>query len=254
MARPHHRARSPAHREATVQLMAEVYMHAQVAVERGYRRPLTLATVARSLAVSPRQLERAYDEIGLTTFAAHLRGVRLRNAAELLAHQPLTVTDVARLVGYRQPSHFVKAFRRRFGTTPGAFRDAARRKAEVANAARDCRSEDPPPPAAGDLGSIAPTAPDRRPAHRGPPSRAPYLERPRSAVRANAMARAYSNPNSVDALWPDAAGGGREEDRVVGADCAPALAARADGLDDEDDAGAEPVVPPAPSKPNSLLA
>jgi AraC-like DNA-binding protein len=160
MARPHHRARSPAHREATVQLMAEVYMHAQVAVERGYRRPLTLATVARSLAVSPRQLERAYDEIGLTTFAAHLRGVRLRNAAELLAHQPLTVTDVARLVGYRQPSHFVKAFRRRFGMTPGAFRDAARRKAAVANAARTCRREDPPPLAAGDRGSIAPTAPD----------------------------------------------------------------------------------------------
>ena len=66
--------------------------------------------------------------------------------------------------------------------------------------------------------------------------------------------RAYSNPNSVDALWPDAAGGGREEDDVVGPAPAPALAARADGRDDEDDAGAEPVVPPAPSKPNSLLA
>ena len=129
MARQHHRTRSPAHREATVQLMADVYIHAQVAVERGYRRPLTLATLAHSLVVSPRQLERVYDEIGLTPFAAHLRAVRLRNAAELLAHQPLTATDVARLVGYRQPSHFVNAFQRRFGMTPGAFRDAARRKA-----------------------------------------------------------------------------------------------------------------------------
>jgi transcriptional regulator GlxA family with amidase domain len=125
VAAPHSRPGSPAHRESTVQLMAELYVHAQVAVERGYRRPLTLAMLARALAVSPRQLERAYDEIGLTTFAAHLRAVRLRNAAELLAHQPLTVTDVARLVGYRQPSHFVKAFRRRYGTTPGAFRDRA---------------------------------------------------------------------------------------------------------------------------------
>src|SRR5207342_12148 len=92
------------------------------------RRPLTLASLSRALAVSPRQLERAYDEIGLTTFAAHLRSVRLRNAAELLAHQPITVTDVARLVGYRQPSHFVKAFRRRYGTTPGLYRDRARRR------------------------------------------------------------------------------------------------------------------------------
>jgi transcriptional regulator GlxA family with amidase domain len=74
--------------------MAELYLRARLLVERGYRQQLTLAGVARALPVSPRQLERAYDEIGLTTFAAH----RLRNAAELLAHQP---------------SHFVKVFRRR---------------------------------------------------------------------------------------------------------------------------------------------
>ena len=110
--------------------MAELYVRAQAAVERGYRRPITLVAVAQALAVSPRQLQRAYDEIGLTTFAAHLRSVRLRNAAELLANQPLTVTDVARLVGYHQPSHFVKAFQRRYGTTPGAYRErAARRRA-----------------------------------------------------------------------------------------------------------------------------
>jgi AraC-like DNA-binding protein len=129
VAMPNRRKRSPVHREPTIQLMAELYIRAQAAVERRYRQPLTLLVLARSLAVSPRQLERAYDEIGLTTFAAHLRAVRLRNAADLLAHQPLTVTDVARLVGYRQPSHFVKAFRRRYGTTPGAFRDG--RKASV---------------------------------------------------------------------------------------------------------------------------
>jgi transcriptional regulator GlxA family with amidase domain len=120
--------------------MAELYVRAQVAVERGYRQQLTLGILAQALAASPRQLERAYDEIGLTTFAAHLRAVRLRNAAELLAHQPLTVTDVARLVGYRQPSHFVKAFRRRYGTTPGAYRDRAlRRKAADLHPARPQR-------------------------------------------------------------------------------------------------------------------
>src|SRR5919198_1082280 len=121
------RRTGPRHRETTRQSLANLYVHARAIVERHYRRPVTLTLVARALATSPRQLQRAYEEIGRTTFAAHLRAVRLRNAAELLAHQPLTVTDVARLVGYRQPSHFVKAFRRRFGSTPGAFRDTARR-------------------------------------------------------------------------------------------------------------------------------
>ena len=200
--------------------MAEVYIHAQVAVERGYRRPLTLPTLAHSLAVSPRQLERAYDEIGLTTFAAHLRAVRLRNAAELLAHQPLTVTDVARLVGYRQPSHFVKAFRRRFGVTPGAFRDAARRDATVVAAAVQA----------------------------GRP-------RPQSTGGAGPTARAYSNPNSVDALWPDAgrrrARRGRSRRRVI----APRRWRHAPtDSTTRTMPAAEPVVPPAPSKPNSLLA
>ena len=241
------------HREATAQGLAELYLRARAMVESGYRRPLTLPLVARALAVSPRQLERAYDEIGLTTFAAHLRAVRLHNAAELLDHQPLTVTDVARLVGYRQPSHFVKAFRRRFGLTPGAFRDAVRRQAALQGAVRTRRRDVHPPPPSGDLRSVAQPARNHRPAQHGP-ARGPS-PRPRSGVRSDATARAYSNPNSVDALWADAAGGGRGEDGVIGADCAPALAARADGLlDDEDDAGAEPVLPPAPSKPNSLLA
>jgi transcriptional regulator GlxA family with amidase domain len=52
--------------------------------------------------------------------------VRLRNAAMLLARQPLTVWQVALLVGYRQPAHFAKAFRRRFNVTPAQYRDRAR--------------------------------------------------------------------------------------------------------------------------------
>ena len=152
---PSPRAR-PDHHEETAQALAELYLQARAIVERHYRRPLTLPLVARTLATSPRQLQRAYEEIGLTTFAANLRRVRMRNAAELLAHQPLTVTDVAQLVGYRQPSHFVKAFRRRYGTTPGTFRDRARRsrdregRAAVspsgATASSLWRPPTPPPP------------------------------------------------------------------------------------------------------------
>jgi AraC-like DNA-binding protein len=34
----------------------------------------------------------------------------------------LTVRDVARRVGYRQPAQFAKAFRRHHGTTPSRYR------------------------------------------------------------------------------------------------------------------------------------
>jgi len=121
-----------AHRERTSDFLAELYMQSSAVVERHYRRQLTLAMVARALASSPRQLQRAYEEIGHTSFSAQLTAVRLACAAELLARQPLCVRDVARLVGYRQAPHFAKAFRRRYGLSPAQYRAMAREREATA--------------------------------------------------------------------------------------------------------------------------
>jgi AraC-like DNA-binding protein len=115
------------HRARTAESLSGLYRASCAIVLRHYRRPLTVAVVARALASSPRQVQRAFDEVGETSFSAYLREVRLRNAAELLVRQPLTVRQVALLVGYRQPAHFAKAFRRRFGVTPAQYRARARR-------------------------------------------------------------------------------------------------------------------------------
>ena len=115
------------HRARTAESLSGLYRESCAIVLRHYRRPLTVAVVARALASSPRQVQRAFEEAGETSFSAYLRAVRLRNAAELLTRQPLTVRQVALLVGYRQPAHFAKAFRRRYGVTPAQYRDRARR-------------------------------------------------------------------------------------------------------------------------------
>lgn len=107
--------------------LTELYRESGAIVARHYRRPLTVAVVARAVASSPRQLQRAFIQVGGTTFSADLRDVRLANAAQLLAAQPLTVRQVALLVGYRQPPHLAKAFRRRYGVTPAEYRELARR-------------------------------------------------------------------------------------------------------------------------------
>jgi AraC family transcriptional regulator, regulatory protein of adaptative response / methylphosphotriester-DNA alkyltransferase methyltransferase len=116
------------HRPRTTESLAGLYRASCAIVAGHYRRPLTVAVVARALASSPRQLQRAYREVGGTSFSAQLREVRLRNAAQLLAAQPLTVREVALVVGYRQPAHFAKAFRRRYGATPTEFRQSARHR------------------------------------------------------------------------------------------------------------------------------
>ena len=91
-------------------------------VEEEYASELSLDDIARRVASSRRQLQRAYAEIGNTTFREHLTRVRMERAAEMLADRGLTVREVARRVGYRQPAQFAKAFRRHLGVAPSDYR------------------------------------------------------------------------------------------------------------------------------------
>ena len=80
--------------------------------------------MARALATSPRELQRAFAQFGGEGFREHLITRRMRVAADLLIDQPaIPVAQVATLVGYRQPPHFARAFRRRYGMAPSHFRD-----------------------------------------------------------------------------------------------------------------------------------
>jgi AraC family transcriptional regulator, regulatory protein of adaptative response / methylphosphotriester-DNA alkyltransferase methyltransferase len=114
----------PTQRAATVELRSSLYADATAIVEREYAADLSLDSIARRVASSRRQLQRAYSEIGDTTFREHLTRVRMERAAELLERRGMTVREVARRVGYRQPAQFAKAFRRHLGVAPSDFRAA----------------------------------------------------------------------------------------------------------------------------------
>jgi AraC family transcriptional regulator of adaptative response / methylphosphotriester-DNA alkyltransferase methyltransferase len=118
----HRRKNVPTQRPSTIRLRASLLDEANAIVEREYASELSLDDIARRVASSRRQLQRAYAEIGGTTFRDHLTRVRMDRAAEMLAVQTLTVREVARRVGYRQPAQFAKAFRRHRGVAPSDFR------------------------------------------------------------------------------------------------------------------------------------
>lgn len=110
-----------------------MYLLARSVIEYHYGKPLTLGVVAKALASSPRQLQRAYVQFGDSTFHDDLTMRRMVVAAELLSQPSIPVRDVARFVGYRQPSHFARAFRRRYGVSPSVFRaELLRRCAPIA--------------------------------------------------------------------------------------------------------------------------
>jgi AraC family transcriptional regulator of adaptative response / methylphosphotriester-DNA alkyltransferase methyltransferase len=112
----------PTQRPATVQLRSSLFADAVAIVDREFARDLALDDIAHRVASSRRQLQRAYAEIGGTTFREHLTAVRMDRAAELLVRRSVTVREVAHSVGYRQPAQFAKAFRRHHGVAPSDFR------------------------------------------------------------------------------------------------------------------------------------
>jgi AraC-like DNA-binding protein len=112
----------PVQRPATIRHRTSLFEDAVAIVEREYAAELSLDDIARRVASSRRQLQRAYAEVGNTTFRDHLTRIRMQKAAEMLASRGLTVREVAHRVGYRQPAQFAKAFRRYQGVAPSAFR------------------------------------------------------------------------------------------------------------------------------------
>jgi AraC family transcriptional regulator of adaptative response / methylphosphotriester-DNA alkyltransferase methyltransferase len=109
-------------RSTTIRHRTSLFEEATAIVDVEFAADLSLDDLARRVASSRRQLQRAYAEIGHTTFREHLTRVRMDRAADMLAARGPTVREVAHRVGYRQPAQFAKAFRRHHGVSPSAFR------------------------------------------------------------------------------------------------------------------------------------
>ena len=81
--------------------------------------------LAEAVGLSRRQLTRRLKDALGTAPGAFLRELRLARAAQLLGQGAGTVAEVAYAVGYRDPEHFSKQFRKAFGVTPSAYVEQA---------------------------------------------------------------------------------------------------------------------------------
>jgi transcriptional regulator GlxA family with amidase domain len=117
---------STAKRQPTIDRRRALFEEAAAIVEREYQRELSLDELARRVAASRRQLQRAFAEAGGTSFRTYLQTVRMTVAAELLRAGSTPINRVASAVGYRQPAQFAKAFRRHHGHPPSHLRPSGR--------------------------------------------------------------------------------------------------------------------------------
>lgn len=77
--------------------------------------------MADEIGLSPRQLRRRIKELtGLST-TGFLRTLRLQRAAQLLAQEAGTVSEIAYAVGFNDPKYFSRLFRQVYGMSPSEY-------------------------------------------------------------------------------------------------------------------------------------
>jgi len=97
----------------------------------------SLHQVAWQLGLTARELQRRLAEEG-ESYSSIVDAVRARTAVRHLENGRRSLTEVSRLLGFEAPSAFSRWFSQHFGSSPSAWRSAAR-----------TASADPPPAAAG---------------------------------------------------------------------------------------------------------
>lgn len=98
---------------------AKVREAALAELERG----AALDAVAERLHISPSGLRSRLRQHG-TTYSALLDGLRRDQAKRALRRTELSLAEVAHSLGFAHPPAFNRAFRRWFGVTPSAYREA----------------------------------------------------------------------------------------------------------------------------------
>jgi AraC family transcriptional regulator of arabinose operon len=91
-------------------------------MQRHLGEALTVPGLAARVNLSPSRFRALFSaQTGLGP-AQYLQRLRLRRARLLIERTFLTVKEVMALVGYNDPSHFSREFRRFHGVTPSALR------------------------------------------------------------------------------------------------------------------------------------
>lgn len=83
--------------------------------------PLDIAQAAESVGTSVRTLQRNLGDLGLS-YSVIVAQARRELASQLLLNTDRKIIDLAYELGYEDPSHFARAFRRMTGESPRDYR------------------------------------------------------------------------------------------------------------------------------------
>lgn len=94
-------------------------------IETNLHTPICLARAALEAGMSISCFERHLKQLTGSTFVAHVNGLRVNKASEMLRSNRTTILQVALACGFSNQSHFNRVFRKVTGVTPGEYRKSA---------------------------------------------------------------------------------------------------------------------------------
>jgi AraC family transcriptional regulator, transcriptional activator of pobA len=93
-------------------------------IERRCLGPLGLAEVARAVDRSPAYVTTALTRATGRSAVQWIVAARMAEARRLLLHSDASIEAITGRIGYADPTHFIRMFRREHGVTPAAWRAA----------------------------------------------------------------------------------------------------------------------------------
>jgi AraC-like DNA-binding protein len=95
--------------------------HAKKLLIENMSQPPTLKELSRQIGLNEYRLKEGFKNIYGKTVFQFLNDYRLDSARQFLDKGNLKVNDAAYRIGYTNPSHFIAAFKKKFGVTPKKY-------------------------------------------------------------------------------------------------------------------------------------
>ncbi len=92
-------------------------------IHKNFRTGITLGDVAKTLNVTPSYMSRIFTESLGITFKQYLNEIRYNYAMRLLMHSDMSATEICYESGFNDYSNFSRSFKKKFGISPGQFRN-----------------------------------------------------------------------------------------------------------------------------------
>lgn len=82
----------------------------------------SISHLAQSIGMNQRKLMQGFKELFGTTIYTYIFNLKMQESKRMLLEENNYVNEVAAYMGYKNPQHFIAAFKKKFGFTPGKLK------------------------------------------------------------------------------------------------------------------------------------